>query len=248
MSKLLIETNNQVQLLMLNRPETKNAFDAELWALFRDALNNASVNPEIHSVIVSGSNNTFSSGVDLASMIGDSGANYEEPFETCIDALINFTKPLIAAVDGVAIGGGATILLHFDAVFIAPGARIKYPFSDLGLAPEVGSSLLLFQSLGYQKAAQLLFDADWISGEEYCELGLARYCGLDFSAQAAAYASKLSEQSLASIVETKAILKTFNADVMAAARKLETTAMKKLYGSEDNLKAVEKFFARKRTS
>ena len=74
MSKLLIETNNQVQLLMLNRPETKNAFDAELWALFRDALNNASVNPEIHSVIVSGSNNTFSSGVDLASMIGDSGA------------------------------------------------------------------------------------------------------------------------------------------------------------------------------
>ena len=106
--------------------------------------------------------------------------NYEEPFETCIDALINFTKPLIAAVDGVAIGGGATILLHFDAVFIAPGARIKYPFSDLGLAPEVGSSLLLFQSLGYQKAAQLLFDADWISGEEYCELGLARYCGLDF--------------------------------------------------------------------
>ena len=112
----------------------------------------------------------------------------------------------------------------------------------LGLAPEVGSSLLLFQSLGYQKAAQLLFDADWISGEEYCELGLARYCGLDFSAQAAAYASKLSEQSLASIVETKAILKTFNADVMAAARKLETTAMKKLYGSEDNLKAVEKFF------
>ena len=245
MSKLIIETTNQAQLLTLNRPETKNAFDAELWSLFRDALNHASQDTEIHSVIVTGSGNTFSSGVDLASMVGDGGSNYEEPFETCIDALINFTKPLIAAVDGIAIGGGATILLHFDAVFIAPTARIKYPFSDLGLAPEVGSSLLLFESLGYQKAAQLLFDADWISGEDYFQLGLARYAGSDFAEQAFAYARKLNEQSLASIIETKAILKSFNADAIAEARKLETTAMKKLYGSEDNLKAVEKFFTRK---
>jgi enoyl-CoA hydratase/carnithine racemase len=245
MSKLLIETAEGVQLLTLNRPETKNAFDAELWSLLRDALNSASDNPEINSVIVTGVNNTFSSGVDLASMVGDGGADYEEPFETCVDALINFTKPLIAAVDGIAIGGGATILLHFDAVFIAPAARIKYPFSDLGLAPEVGSSLLLFESLGYQKAAQLLFDADWISGDEYFQLGLARYSGTDFVDQAFAYAHKLNEQSLASLIETKAILKSFNADAIAEARKLETTAMKKLYGSEDNLKAVEKFFVRK---
>ena len=86
---------------------------------------------------MTGASNTFSSGVDLASMVGDGGANYEEPFETCVDALINYKKPLIAAVDGIAIGGGATILLHFDAVFISPNAKVKYPFSDLGLAPEV---------------------------------------------------------------------------------------------------------------
>ena len=66
---------------------------------------------------------------------------------------------MIAAVDGTSIGGGATILLHFDAVFISPNAKVKYLFSDLGLAAEVGSSRLLFQSLGYQKAAQVLFVA-----------------------------------------------------------------------------------------
>ena len=146
MSKLLVETVEGVRTLTFNRPDTRNAFDAELWGLFRDELNSASDDPSIFSVIVTGSSNTFSSGVDLSSMMGDGGNEYEEPFETCIDALINFKKPLIGAVEGAAVGGGATILLHFDAVFISPGAKIKYPFSDLGLAPEVGSSFLLFQS------------------------------------------------------------------------------------------------------
>ena len=167
MSKLLVETIEGVRTLIFNRPETKNAFDAELWGLFRDALNSASDDPDISSVVVTGSSNTFSSGVDLSSMMGDGGADYEEPFETCIDALINFKKPLIGAVEGAAVGGGATILLHFDAVFIAPNAKIKYPFSDLGLAPEVGSSFLLFQSLGYQQAAQLLFESQPIDGNRF---------------------------------------------------------------------------------
>ena len=107
MSKLLIETNDGVRTLIFNRPETKNAFDAELWSLFRDELNIASDDASICSVIVTGSSNTFSSGVDLSSMMGDGGNEYEEPFESCIDALINFKKPLIGAVEGAAIGGGS---------------------------------------------------------------------------------------------------------------------------------------------
>ncbi len=190
MSKLLVETNEGVRTLIFNRPETKNAFDAELWGLFRDELNSASDDPSIFSVIVTGSSNTFSSGVDLNSMIGDAGNEYEEPFETCIDALINFKKPLIGAVEGAAVGGGATILLHFDSVFISPNTKIKYPFSELGLVPEVGSSFLLFQSLGYQKAAQLFFESDQINGIVYQELGLAKYVGDDFFAEAKKYAHK----------------------------------------------------------
>ena len=246
MSKLLIETNKQVQLLTLNRPETKNAFDAELWGLLGDALNKASDNPEVNSVIVTGSDNTFSSGVDLSSMAGEGGAEYEKPFEACIDALMNFTKPLIGAVDGIAIGGGATILLHFDAVFISLKAKLKYPFSDLGLAPEVGSSFLLFQSLGYQKAAQLLFESNWISGTEYFNLGLAKYVGDDFIEQAFSYAYILNDKSLSSIIETKAILKTFIIQDIQKARELENLAMKKLFGSADNLSAIDKFFSKKK--
>lgn len=245
MNKLIVETNEGIRTLTFNRPETKNAFDAELWGLFRDELNSASDNSDIFSVVVTGSSNTFSSGVDLSSMIGDGGAEYEEPFETCIDALVNFKKPLIAAVEGAAVGGGATILLHFDAVFIAPNTKIKYPFSDLGLAPEVGSTFLLFQSLGYQQAAQLLFEANPIDGTKYHELGLAKYVGEDFLAEANKYAQSLKEQSLSSIIETKAILKSFMQEDIVKSRSMETAAMKKLFGSENNLKAVEKFFARK---
>ena len=242
MSKLLTETEEGIRTLIFNRPEKKNAFDAELWAMFRDELNQASDDTEIYSVIVTGSANTFSSGVDLNSMMGDGGAEYEEPFETCIDALINFKKPLIGAVEGAAVGGGATILLHFDAVFISPNTKIKYPFSELGLAPEVGSSYLLFQALGYQQAAQLLFQSKTIDGTKYYELGLAKYVGDDFLNQAKSYAFELKEQSLSSIIETKAILKSFMLEELAKARSMETKAMKKLFGSEDNLKAVEKFF------
>ena len=242
MSKLLIETEEGIRTLIFNRPEKKNAFDAELWAMFRDELNLASDDPDIYSVIVTGSSNTFSSGVDLSSMMGDGGAEYEEPFETCIDALINFKKPLIGAVEGAAVGGGATILLHFDAVFISPNTKIKYPFSELGLAPEVGSSYLLLQALGYQQAAQLLFQSEIIDGTKYYELGLAKYVGDDFLDQANSYARDLKEQSLSSIIETKAILKSFMLEDLAKARSMETKAMKKLFGSEDNLKAVEKFF------
>ena len=242
MSKLLTETEEGIRTLIFNRPEKKNAFDAELWAMFRDELNLASDDPEIYSVIVTGSANTFSSGVDLNSMMGDGGAEYEEPFETCIDALINFKKPLIGAVEGAAVGGGATILLHFDAVFISPNTKIKYPFSELGLAPEVGSSYLLFQALGYQQAAQLLFQSKAIDGTKYFELGLAKYVGDDFLDQANSYARELKEQSLSSIIETKAILKSFMLEELTKARSMETKAMKKLFGSADNLKAVEKFF------
>ena len=242
MSKLLTETEEGIRTLIFNRPEKKNAFDAELWAMFRDELNLASDDPEVYSVIVTGSANTFSSGVDLNSMMGDGGAEYEEPFETCIDALINFKKPLIGAVEGAAVGGGATILLHFDAVFISPNTKIKYPFSELGLAPEVGSSYLLFQALGYQQAAQLLFQSKIIDGTKYYELGLAKYVGDDFLNQANSYALELKEQSLSSIIETKAILKSFMLEDLVKARSMETKAMKKLFGSEDNLKAVEKFF------
>ena len=242
MSKLLTETEEGIRTLIFNRPEKKNAFDAELWAMFRDELNLASDDPEIYSVIVTGSANTFSSGVDLNSMMGDGGAEYEEPFETCIDALINFKKPLIGAVEGAAVGGGATILLHFDAVFISPNTQIKYPFSELGLAPEVGSSYLLFQALGYQQAAQLLFQSKAIDGTKYFELGLAKYVGDDFLDKANSYARELKEQSLSSIIETKAILKSFMLKELVKARSMETKAMKKLFGSEDNLKAVEKFF------
>ena len=95
------------------------------------------------------------------------------------------------------------ILLHFDAVFISPNTKIKYPFSELGLAPEVGSSYLLFQALGYQQAAQLLFQSKIIDGTKYYELGLAKYVGDDFLDQANSYARDLKNNHSAQLLKLK---------------------------------------------
>ena len=105
---------------------------------------------------------------------------------------------------------------------------------------------MLFQSLGYQKAAQLLFESNWISGTEYFNLGLAKYVGDDFIEQAFSYAYILNDKSLSSIVETKAILKTFIIQDIQKARELENLVMKKLFGSADNLNAIDKFFSKKK--
>ena len=84
-------------------------------------------------------------------MMSGNGNDYEKPFEGCIDALMNFKKPLIACAEGMAVGGGATILLHFDYVYLSENFRLKYPFTELGLVPEVGSSFLIYDKLGIKK-------------------------------------------------------------------------------------------------
>ena len=244
MSKLLIESANAVRILKFNRPEKINAFDAELWQLFADGLNDADQDSLIKSVIVTGEGGNFSSGVDLESMVGEGGSDYERPFNNCIDALINFSKPLIAAASGRAVGGGATILLHFDYVFIDEDFKLKYPFAELGLVPELGSSYLLFDQLGYQKSFDVLTTSSWINAKQYSDLGLVTHICNDPLNKAIEKANELSMKPTSSLIETKRILKKFMQPSIQLSRDLEDAAMKKLYGSDENLKAVQAFFSK----
>ena len=180
MSKIntVIADNNL--LICFNRPEKRNALDAESWDLLANALLEADTNDSILTATLKGDQSSFCSGVDIASMLSGDANEYEKPFNKCIQVLREFSKPLLAIVEGPAVGGGATILLHCDAVFMDTAAKIKYPFSELGLVTELGSSALLLNSLGYLKTFELLAKSDWINAEEYYALGLANYVGIDF--------------------------------------------------------------------
>jgi len=174
---LHIDDDSGVRILTLDRPEARNAFNPELYDAVRVALGAAAADDGVKVCVVTGAGDIFSAGQDLkvlATLKDDpSGANAFDPFARAVAA---FDKPLIAAVNGAAVGVGTTMLLHCDLVLASDTARFKLPFVSLGLVPEAGSSLLLPAVIGPQAAAFYLLTGDWMTAEEAVARGLAWKC------------------------------------------------------------------------
>ena len=175
-----VEINEGVAVITMNRPERKNAFTREQYELLAGALNNADTNDEVRVVVLTGAGAAFSSGQDLKEMMEiasgvESGATTTSKaggFTVLLDALEVFSKPLIAAVNGVAVGIGMTLLPFCDIVLIDETARMRVPFSELGVPPEAASSVLFADRIGWQRAAELLLTARWVDATEAVEIGL----------------------------------------------------------------------------
>jgi enoyl-CoA hydratase/carnithine racemase len=167
---LQIDDDNRVRTLTLNRPDVLNAFNEELYLATATALRDAATDPEVAVVLLTGAGRAFSAGNDLKEMqrrITDPAFNEQgSHFSTMIDALTDLPKPLICAVNGVGVGIGATILGYADLVFISSTARLKTPFTSLGVAPEAASSYLLPRLMGRQNAAWLLMSSEWVGAAE----------------------------------------------------------------------------------
>ena len=175
-----IEINDGVAVITMNRPERKNAFTREQYELLANALNAADQDAEVRVAVLTGAGAAFSSGQDLKEMMElasgvASGAATSKAggFTVLLDALEIFSKPLIAAVNGVAVGIGMTLLPFCDIVLIDESARMRVPFSELGVPPEAASSVLFADRIGWQRAAELLLTARWVDASEAVEIGLA---------------------------------------------------------------------------
>ena len=170
------EDENRVRTLTLNRPEVLNAFNEALYQATAEALAAAAEDAGVAVVLLTGAGRAFSAGNDLKEMqarISDPQmANQGSHFTTMIDTLSRFPKPLICAVNGVGVGIGTTILGYADLVFMSSTARLKCPFTSLGVAPEAASSYLLPQLMGRQNAAWLLMSSEWLSADEALRMGL----------------------------------------------------------------------------
>jgi enoyl-CoA hydratase/carnithine racemase len=158
-----------------------------------------------------------------------------------------FDKPLLAAVNGVGVGIGLTLLLHCDVVYIAEGARLRPPFVTLGVVPEAASSFLLPVTLGWQRAAEVLFTADWIDAARAVELGIAsRLCTPDELLPALrAVATRIAAQPPEAVRHTKRLLLATRSDQIAAARAREDQAFVERVGTPENLEAVTAFFEKR---
>ena len=239
-----------VLLITLNRPERKNAFNHQMWCDLRDALAAAQDNDAVRVVVVTGAGDAFSAGQDLSEMRSgspvESGA--EHGFSSFMDRLCIFDKPLIAAVNGVGVGIGLTLLLHCEYVYIARGARLRAPFVTLGVVPEAASSYLLPALIGYRKAIDLLFESDFISAERAVDLSLATQLCEPATLLPAALdqARRLAAKPLGSLRWTKRLLLATRREQVAAARKREDEAFLHRIGSPENLEAVSAFFEKRR--
>src|ERR1700692_2709746 len=172
MNELLTERSETILRVQFNRPTKKNAMTAAMYTGLADLLNEADKDDNINVVLLHGAGDSFSAGNDLEDFAKNPPGPGDSPQARLINALISFSKPLVAAVHGVAIGGGTTILTHCDFVYAADGTKFQVPFINLALVPEFGSSYLLPRQLGYLQSAELLMLGEPFSAARANELGL----------------------------------------------------------------------------
>ena len=164
---------DQILTVHINRPATKNALTHDMYTALGDALELARNDAGIRCVLIAGSNECFTSGNDLADFAkGLPGDFQDTPVGRFLFLLTSANKPVVAAVNGPAIGIGTTMLLHCDLVFAGDNARFQMPFASLGLCPEGGSSLLLPSWLGRVRAAELLMLGEGFDADKASSLGL----------------------------------------------------------------------------
>lgn len=243
--QLLTQNRDGVRVLTLNRPEKKNAINNDMWVGLRESFRAAAADDTVSCVLLCGAGDNFCSGVDINSFNSDPGT--EHPFESAARAVVEFDKPLVAAAQGVAVGGGATVLFHADIVYVGESLRMRLPFASLGLAPEWGSSYMLQANIGAQRAAELFYTAEWIDADKARNYGIAADVLADTSLfeHALAKAGEIAQWPVNSLREIKRTLRMHHLEALDAAIKAEQAAMMRQAGSPENIEAITAIFEKR---
>ena len=254
---VLVDDADGVRTITLNRPEARNAFNTDLYRATGDALIQADADDAVKVVIITGAGKGFSAGQDLKEMaqvespadrdpnvdVPDAGGGEEHGFRVFVDAIEDFSKPLIAAVHGAAVGIGTTMLPYCDLVIVADDARLRMPFVPLGVVPEAGSSFTIPMIVGRQQASYLLLTGEWLDGEGAVAAGLAFRCVPrdDLLGEASGLGRQLAALSASSLVATKRLIRAGWLDAARAARAREEEVFTTLLGHGDSKAALEQF-------
>lgn len=245
-----ISDADRIRTITLDRPEALNAFSEAMYRDAAAAFAEAARDPEVAVVLVTGSGRAFTAGTDLVELATRVSGGMEgegSSFPAMIDELVAFPKPLIAAVNGLALGVGATMLALCDLVFMSTEARIRCPFTALGVAPEAGSSYTFPQLVGRQHATWALLSSEWLSADECARAGIAwKVCEPDdLLDEARRHAEVLASKPIASLVECKRAITAGLREPFAAARAREDAAFQRLLGTAANLEALTAFAERR---
>jgi enoyl-CoA hydratase/carnithine racemase len=245
---LIIEDADGVRLLTLNRPDALNAFNDELWDRTRDALLEAQRLDEIRCVVLTGTGRAFTAGQDLGEMAAPPAHADGElhGYRGFIPVLEEFDKPLLAAVNGIGVGIGITVLAYCDLVVMAESARLKAPFVSLGVTTEAAGSVSLPARMGWPAAAHLIFTGGWLSAAEALACGLAWRVVADAELldETMEVARAIGSQPVGALTATKRLMVAGRLDQWRAARVREDSEFVRLVGAPENLAALEAFFTK----
>lgn len=223
MSDIVTERFGSILRVQLNRPDKKNAMTSSMYVTLADLLNDAARDEQIRVVLWHGAGDSFSAGNDVEDFLKNPPGPGESPQARLMNALINFDKPLVAAVQGAAIGGGTTMLTHCDFVYAAESAKFQMPFINLGLVPEFGSSYSLPTRIGHLRAAELILLGLPFDARRAAELGLVTRVVPDekLMATATETARKLAQKPIGALRACKRLMKLSSREQLEQAIKVE---------------------------
>lgn len=195
--------------LSINRPEKRNALNMDMYRELNNQLQAAIRDETVQVIVLSAQGADFCAGNDLADFLDNPELGSDHPIISLLHALADCPKPLLAAVQGHAVGIGATLLLHMDLVYLGDNTRLSFPFIDLGLVPEFASSLLLPQRLGHVRACQLLLLGDALDATTACDWGLANQVlpAAELQPRIEEAARRLAAKPAQALLHSKALLK-----------------------------------------
>lgn len=206
---VLAETAGGICTITFNRPDKKNAFSLPMYQQVVAALRAAAADPATRVVLITGAGGAFTAGNDLADFQKTKDFNEDHPAVQLLLTLLDFDKPIVAAVHGAAVGVGVTMLLHCDLVYLADDAKLVAPFAGLGLVPEGASSLLLPRVAGMAKASEVLLLAEPFDAAFAVSAGLAARVvpAAELLAFARKKAQRLAELPAAALRASKKLLR-----------------------------------------
>ena len=248
MEQVVSERVGGVLRIEINRPEKKNALTAAMYQAMADAIKAAEADAQVRVILIHGKSDLFTAGNDLQDFLDNPPRDDDRPVFQFLYGISQAQKPIVAAVAGVAVGIGTTMLLHCDLVYAAPNARLQLPFVNLGLVPEAASSLLLPALVGYQRAAALLLLGEPFGALEAKEMGLVTQVVAEdeLLATAMAQAVKLAQKPAASVRLTKQLMKQGQAEATAQRIKLESDHFGQRLNSPEAKEAFSAFLEKRK--
>ena len=207
--RIQVSVSGRVQSIRINRPERKNALDIDMYAALTRAVRDAGASSDIRATFITGVGDSFCSGNDIEDFLKRPPTDESSPVAQFVEALIGAEKPIVAAVNGHAVGIGTTMLLHCDLVYAADSARFQTPFVNIGLCPEAGSSFLLPLLVGRRRAAEMLYLGKVLSAAEAAGSGLVNAVvpASRLEAEALKAAATIAAQPPQSVRTTKRLLR-----------------------------------------